>query len=862
MTGYGTWTRAAEVALPAFSKDRWPADGAVRALLEYLDALHRDAGQPSSREIGKAIGLAHSTVAPFFTGTRLIGKGNLELLVQYLGGDPAQAERLRKQAATEWNTHSRRTVIDKQPAEASSSGPYPAVWNVPRRNLMFTGRDGHLSAIRERLTTGGRALVHALSGMGGVGKTQLAIEYAHRHAAAYQLVWWIDAERADLVADQLATLAVKAGWAGEESATVAAVHACMTELRSTTGWLVVFDNVDAVDRLAPLLPPESGHVIITSRGNDFAGLTVPVEVDTLTRAESVALLRQHVPTMADADADRLADALGDLPLALVQAAGMMSQTRMPVAEYLAELAERGTDVLSRCPPFGYPTPLAAAIDMSVSRLADEDSAAATLLHVCAMLAPEPIQLSWFTAAPPGVLDTPLAAVAAHRLAWRDALGRIARYGLAQVTGNTIQLHRLTRMVLRDRRTQPQRTSDLHSAEHLVAAAAPDDGADPACWSTWSTLLPHILTLSPSSTAQPLRATACAALWYLSRRGDDHTAHRLAEDWERRWRAAPGSETEHIWVSSLLGYTKQALGHNDEARRLNEKTLARARETLGEDHAHTLFAANNLAINLHQLGEYEPARALSEDTYLRRRRVLGEDHPNTSRSLCDLAANLHQLGDFERARVLDEENLARSTRVLGADHPVTMTVANNLARDLLRLGRYEQARALDEDTLARRRRVLGDEHPETVRSISNLAYDLLKLGRHEQARALDEDALARRRRILGEYHPDTLRSMSNLAVSLHQLGEYERALALNEVVLARRRVLDEDHPATLFAASNLARDLRKLGDVDRARALDEDTLARRRRVLGDGHPDTLTSVDDLAESLRLLGGHSAAPSPEF
>ncbi|GAA0933641.1 FxSxx-COOH system tetratricopeptide repeat protein [Virgisporangium aurantiacum] len=652
------------------------------------------------------------------------------------------------------------------PAEGSRvPGTVPDVWNVPRRHPAFTGREALLVALRRQLTSGTRALVQALHGMGGVGKTQLAIEYAHLFAGDYRLVWWIDAERPELIAEQLSALASAANWAAEGASVAAGVRAVRDRLRGTPRWLLVFDNAELAEHIAEWLPDGPGHVIITSRGGGFRELAIPVEIDVFARAESVALLRTHLPHLAGADADKLAGTLGDLPLALAQAAGLMSQTRMPVADYLAELSGQASELLSRNKPLAYPVPLAAAIELSVERLAREDPAAVALLHLCASLAPEPIPLTWFTTAPADALGEPLATVAAARMAFRDTLGRLVRFGLARVTEETLQLHRLTQAVLRDGRTPEQRLRDRNRAEQLIAAAKPNDnGSDPASWPAWATLLPHLLMLDPATATQRLRPAACNAIWYVLMRGEYRTALPLAQTWHQHWQANSSSDDDDVlWIANNLASAYRLLGDDQRACELNEDILARRRRILGDDHRDTLASANNLAGNLRGLGDHEQARQLDEDTLARRRRILGDDHPDTLTSANNLAVELYELGQYESSRQLDEETLDRRRRILGADHPDTLTSASNLAVDLYELDQHERARQLEEDTLARRRRILGADHPDTLTSASNLAIGLRVLGKHEQARQLEEDTLARRRRVLGADHPDTLKLADRLAL---------------------------------------------------------------------------------------------------
>ncbi len=173
-------------------------------------------------------------------------------------------------------------------------GSIPRVWNVPSRNPGFTGRDGLLVAVREALLSGDRAVVQALYGMGGVGKTQLAIEYAHRFAGCYDLVWWVNAESRGLIAEQVAALGAELDCTDPRTPVAAARGVVLAELRQRDRWLLVFDNATGPEDLLSALPSGDGHVLITSRAQDWAEVAVPVEVDVLARAESVAILRKRV----------------------------------------------------------------------------------------------------------------------------------------------------------------------------------------------------------------------------------------------------------------------------------------------------------------------------------------------------------------------------------------------------------------------------------------------------------------------------------------------------------------------------------------------------------------------------------------
>jgi hypothetical protein len=648
--------------------------------------------------------------------------------------------------------HGRRSPVppvypdDTIAADAGPRPPgasLPVVWNVPRRNPDFTGRDGMLNRLHDELRGGSRVAVQALHGMGGVGKTQLALEYAHRFAGEYDIVWWIPAENPELIGDHLAALAqdedlrlVPAG-----SATPVAVRALHRHLRRAGRWLLVFDNAEDPEELAPWLPEGPGHLLITSRNPAWTGVARAVSVDVFTRPESKALFHAHLTQLDDADANRLADALGDLPLAVGQAMNLLAETRLPVATYLSDLAGHTAELMREGrPPAGYPDSLAATVTLAAERLGAADPAAGHLLYLCAWLSPEPIPADLFTASP-DLLPEGLGELARRPVTFGRVTAKLGRYGLAQLTDTGPVLHRLVQAVLRD--IDPEPSARRTVLERLLVAAEPSDTIEPRWWPRWSVLLPHLLALDPATTRdRNFRYTVCEAVAYLTFRGDARTAMPLAE------------KLREAWIGQL-----------------------------GPDDESALAITHNLAAVYSQLGYHQRSRDLSQDTLIRTRRLLGDDHPSTTVAMGSLALDLHRLGMFEKARELNEEGLARHRQALGDDHLQTLNLALNLVANLLALGQLERARELGEETLGRIRRVVGDDHPYTVTAGMGLADVLNAQGEHHRAQELGEDMLARCLRMLGVEHPATRLAAFGLAESLKAQGHDDEAGALRRRFLA-------------------------------------------------------------------------------
>jgi len=651
--------------------------------------------------------------------------------------------------------------------------PVRAWGNVPARNPAFAGREEQLARIRHALTgEGGRAAVQALHGMGGVGKTQLAIEYAHRYAGDYDVTWWLDSENAALMTQQYADLAEHLGAARKGLPVDAVRRALLSDLHRRPRWLLVFDNAEDPAFLRDWLPGGPGHVIITSRSQDWAELAAPVPVDVLPRPESVELLRARVPGITTADAETLAGALGDLPLALAQAAAFLAGTRMPAAGYTQLLKDRAAALLSKGKPLTYRDTLTAATALACDRLRASDKDAAALAETCAFLAPEPVPVGWLVIAA-GQLPGGLPARLPDPLERDDLLAALTRTSLARLNDDGLTMHRLTQAILRARTSEPDKAR-AH-AKAIVTANTPERTLAPGTWLTWGRLLPHLLALAPEHSDNPgLQTATVQAAIYLLDSGKVTDSLSFAARIHGAWGDRLGSDhRQTLRIANVLVSAHRVAGCLDQARQLGEDIFGRSRRLYGDDDPDALDIASHLALVLHALGDYHAARELHEHAMRHLREVLGDDHLTTLASAVNLADDLHALGDYHAARELNEGTLQRCRRTLGDNHPATLTCAADLASSLRELGDPHAARALHQDVFQRCRRAMGKDHPKSLATASHLAADLRALGHYRAARALEEDTLKRSRRVLGDDHPDTLRLAEHLAEELRALPEAQR-----------------------------------------------------------------------------------------
>jgi hypothetical protein len=365
----------------------------------------------------------------------------------------------------------------------------PRVWNVPAKNPNFTGRTESLARLRAGLPRGSSTSVCSIRGMAGIGKTQLAAEYAHAEATDYPIVFWISSEQPERLPDQFSALAaaLQLGLPPEtgREELISAVHGA---LRAAPGFLLIFDNAERPADIRPYLPVgvvpagTAAHVVVTTRRSGFAALGPVVEIDVLDRHESVTLLRRRTPELGEDLAGEMADWLGDLPLALEQASAYLERTGLPAGEYLRLLRTRGPDLHRRGRVSDRRDTIATMWDVTLEGLAGESPAAVQLLEICAHLAPEPIPLSLFTERT-DLLPEPLAAAAADEVAFVDTVGALVHLSLARRTPAGLVMHRLVQAVIRDRaRADARRHDQPGAAPPAAQPSAPAARQRCNCWS--------------------------------------------------------------------------------------------------------------------------------------------------------------------------------------------------------------------------------------------------------------------------------------------------------------------------------------------------------------------------------------------
>lgn len=715
------------------------------------------------------------------------------------------------------------------PPEAASTGePAIRVSNIPPANPHFRGRHDVLEQLRYRLASESALAVQTLYGLGGVGKTQLVLEYAHRHATSYDLIWWVDAEQPILIPDQFGELATRMGLQRGASPSDT-VNRVLRELAGRRGWLLIFDNAAHPSDIAPFRPPGAGHCLVTSRYPAWGAVGGRIEIDVLDRSAAVSFVRARVPDMSSDDAAELAAELGDLPLALAQAVAYLEQTGLDAQDYIDRLRAHGSgDLLGRGDLVDYGHRVGTTWAVSVERLRAESPAGAALLEVAAFLGPETIPLTLFTERP-HQLDEPLQSIGEHRGGLTDAVGSLVRYSLVRRNRDGFDVHRMVQAAIRNKLQEGEHDRLTNLVLKLLSAAIETaDLYDPTSWPTYARLTPHILAACPRNDHHPTsRRLLLDAAEYFYVRGDAPASRFISNGLLDRWRNTLGADhPDTLTAAAHLTSAMVWLVQSDETHLLGRDTLTRARLVLGPDHPVTLRTALNLTFALNWLGKLSAAAELGEDTWRRCRRVLGPDSPDTLRIAANLAQALSWQGHTEQARAVGEDALRRARSVLGPDHPTTLVICLVVASYQLLAwhGEFTDPTLL-EQTLQTARSVLGDDHHTTLGLAAVLAAVATLHGNSKAGHLLSTDTRERSEKSLGADHLITLVSTAVLALTHHPHDDHPQAQALADTLLRHQNRFGFDHAISPLMATALTAALMTAGRKDEAVRVGLETLHR-------------------------------------
>jgi tetratricopeptide (TPR) repeat protein len=742
---------------------------------------------------------------------------------------------------------------------------------VPQKAPAFQPRAELASCLSE--SGPGVTIIRAITGMRGVGKTQIAA--AHARACinqGWRLVAWVNAESSSMMLNGLAEVA-SALKLVDPAADLESIGMSVRHWLEADGQqcLVVFDNATDLDELVQYIPAAGRcQVIITSNQLETAALGKALRVDVFNEQEAMTFLAERTGQTDIDGARELAAELGFLPLALAQAAAVIAAQHLDYQTYIARLRALPIQkYLKRTVGEPYPRGLAETIILALDTVVevDETGLCKWLVDVISLLSTSGVPRSFlYAAGREAHFDEADTNIVFEPESIDDALGRLANSSLLtfSIDNSTVASHRLIMRIARECAAQDDNLSYLgtHVAGLLYVVNEPlsdepwrDRPASRNVIQQVTALNDHLAPYLHSEDADTVEYLLDLRQWaatLLTQLNENFTyAIEYCESLVRDSQNIRGTtHRDTLQCITYLGLACLRSGRADEAITLLERGLADCEQTLGERDSLTLNFRNHLAIGYQTAGRLYQSLELMERTLADRERALGPDHPGTLSTRDNLALIYQSVGRLKEAIPLYERSLAAWERTWGEDHPDTLICRNSLAMCYATAGRVNEAVILLERTLADRERILGPEHPDTLRSRNNLAFAYSKAGRMEETISLTERTLADYERILGPDHPDTLMSWNNLACSYDAVGRLEDAIPLHERTLASmKRLHGLLHPNTLKSCGNLARDYHRAGRLDDAIALYKRTIAEGEHVLGTDHPDILELRYNLASAYR-------------
>jgi tetratricopeptide (TPR) repeat protein len=736
------------------------------------------------------------------------------------------------------------------------------------QNDKFVGRESQLVELESKLFGGKETTMIAITGPGGTGKSQLALELAYRVRQKNSCsVFWIDASDLDSLHQGYLNIAQKLdvpGWNDEKADTTQLVTLYLSR-KSTGQWLLIYDNTIDLGfgstesstphtaNLMDYLPQsESGSIVFTTTNLNTA--------KTLA-GQNIIKLREMAPTTAERmlqnylitpvsgaeqqEATLLLKELSYLPLAIVQAAAYINNTgEITLLHYRSQVMKQKEEALElsselsedKLRDYSTESPIAATLLISLDRIRHNHPLAAEYLFLAACVDRKDIPIDLLGT----VSET------------EDAVRVLHRYALItrRPAQSALDLHRLVHLATRKWLKKQEWLGEWsQKAIARLLEVFPED--DPGNRSKWRRLLPHTkhallydLTEEENEDRTTLKYKCAKTLQSDGRYTE--AADLFAQVLESRKKLLGDEDPSTLSCMANLALSFRDQGRWKEAEVLLVKVMETRKRVFEDEHPDTVTSMGNLALTYWDQGRWKEAEELEKEVIEARKRMLGDEHPDTLTSIANLALTYRDQGRWDEAEELCLKVIEIRKRVLGDDHPDTMTSKSNLALTYWDQGRWDEAEEIEKEAIETRKRELGDSHPDTLTSIGNLALTYRSQGRWKEAEELSQQVIDIRRKVLGEEHPDTLTSICNLALSFWDQGRWGEAEELEKLVIeTRKRLVGEEHPDTLTSIANLGLTYRNQGRWKEAEEIGLHVIEARKRVLGEAHPDSLTSMANLA-----------------
>jgi tetratricopeptide (TPR) repeat protein len=619
--------------------------------------------------------------------------------------------------------------------KAKGQGLLP-VNNLPvRKNPYFTGREDILKSIIDSFNAGKYVvLTQTVAGMGGVGKTQIALEYAFGNEKLYNVIWWVNAGDSIVLADSYKEFAKEKGLISEDEKKNIPI-VVKNWMKSHNNWLFIFDNAENYESISKYLPKMApGNILITSGSANWGRAGTVLDIDVFTPKEAVDFLTKRTGLNEKAMAEMPAEKLGYLPLALEQAGAYIAINKTTYEKYI----EMYDPVLSRIlgdkfKPEDYSPAVAATWNISINIISNESSK--QFLKICAFLDSNNIRKEIFTEGME-YLPAPLKDVVESETKFNELISQLAEYSLIKLNDNGITIHRLLQDVIRQ---SVDRKEWCGYCLNIIRNSLRFNYYNPETWVKCAHILPHAISVAKSSAV--LHIDLVKTAWIF------HEAAR--------------------WIDQTARY--------DEAEALYMMALEIKEAVLGKDHPGTAITYNNLALVYSNKGEYDKALKWFEKDLRISETVLGKDHLGTSTTYNNLALVYSNKGEYDKALEWYGKALRIRETVLGKEHPTTATTYNNLALVYDNKGEYDKALEWYEKALRIRETLLCKEHPGITTTYNNIAGVYSNKGEYDKALKWYAKALEINETALGKEHTGTATTYKNIAGVYSNKGDYDKAL---------------------------------------------------------------------------------------
>ena len=728
------------------------------------------------------------------------------------------------------------------PSTAPTQEVPPLVWNVPyNRNPLFTGREEILTQVHLALISEDQPLAltqpQAISGLGGIGKTQTAVEYAYRYRDHYEAVFWARADTPELLSsDYLLLAALLTLPQRNEQDQSLVVKAVLNWFDTHGGWLLILDNADDLEMVNAFIPSAGkGHVLLTTRAHSTGTTAGRIELETMGLEEGIFLLLrrakllkgnasslQAVSESVRNSAQAIVEAVGGLPLALDQAGAYIEGTGCSLSDYLKFykthrnrlLRKRGESAV------GHPEPVATTWSLSFEKVERANPAAAELLRLCAFLHPDEIPEAMLVEGA-SELGPILQPVAEDEMELNEAIGELRKYSLVKrdPEKKILNIHRLVQAVIKDGMDKDRQREWAERVVKMVNRAFPEVKSplvNLALWSLCQQYLPHV-----------------------------QVSAELIAKWDMNF--LEGSQ-----LLRKAGNYLRERGQYREAEMLLQKSLSICERILEPIHLDLAIVLNDLAGLYWAKGEFALAEPLFQRSLAIREQILGPIDLAVARNLGNLGSLYMGKGNYKLAESFALRACTIFEQVLGSDHLDLTPALNNLAAIYGEQGKYEQAKTLFQRVLSIREQALGPDHPNVALSLYNLAHVYQDLSEYEMVESLYQRALIIWEHVLGINHPDVAKSLQGLAQLYYIQGKYEQAeQRLQRALAIREQHIAPYHPEIAQTLNDLASLHRELGKYEQAEEFYQRALVIREQVLGKEHLKVAITLENYALLLRKI-----------